>query len=183
MFISPGSRVDLMKWLDVFTNVAVLLVCALLVVEVSGRYASRSPRPAVPERADVYKAGDTVEAIGLQVSDATRTVVLVVSSHCGFCRNSLPFYQRLSAMAGATKSTATRVVAVCPEPQATCSSFLADGQVQVDEVVGLPDRRIRVRGTPTVIVLDANRTISHIWTGQLDRREEEEAIQTLFGPS
>jgi hypothetical protein len=104
----------------------------------------------------------------------TRRVVFFVNSHCEFCTDSLPFYERVVAAAG-RRSNAPEIVFASLEPQADLDAYLkghaiAGATVQMRSPGALT-------GTPTLLVLLGQEVAS--WEGKLTHSQEQDVLRLL----
>lgn len=98
------------------------------------------------------KAGDQLPVLGAAPwGRHDRTLVLALKKGCHFCEDSAPFYKRLSA-----GPTDTRLVAVFPDDAAEAKQVTQAEELDIETVSGFPLKRLKVAGTPTVILADAH---------------------------
>src|SRR5688572_11531246 len=89
--------------LDRAVNLAILVVCGLLSAQLVRNLSQ--PEPTVgPGRVGSQnqgpKEGDKIsDTSDLKLSSADRTLVLVTTSSCRFCTDSMAFYRRLTDVA------------------------------------------------------------------------------------
>jgi peroxiredoxin len=133
-------------------------------------------RPAVPTQTPNYKAGDRVDPVALGTDKARLTLVMATASTCRYCTQSLDFYSKLTKKAG---ELGVRVVGVTSEDIATNAKYLSDAKVSVAEVVGSADTKLRIRGTPTLLLLRANGEVVQAWHGKLTPESEAQVVGTL----
>lgn len=130
-------------------------------------------RPPIP----LYQPGEAIQVGGIDFGSVDRTVLLVVQKGCSFCEQSMPFYQRL----GADKTLAgrTRLVAIAPDDEATSRQELERYGVRVDQIVQSSLRQLKVRGTPTAIIVSRRGVIERILPGRLDDAQQEDLVSFL----
>lgn len=136
--------------------------------------AARPPRP-------VYQPGERMQISGVNFAAADRTLMLVVQKGCSFCEVSMPFYQRLGADAAIAKRT--RLVAVAPDEVTISQADFAKFGVRVDQVVQSSLSQIKVRGTPTAILVDRNGVIEQVLSGRLTESQEQALVDLLRATS
>ena len=109
------------------------------------------------KRPFTYKIGDHIaRTIWRTMPDAKRTVVIVDRAECPFCRASMPFYAELVRAAA---DAGVEVVSVTPDDKVTNQRYLDANSVHVDRIVQLKDTPLRVSATPTLVVLDQDKTV------------------------
>jgi len=160
--------------LEVAVNVAILCVCVLIGVIGVKKFLLHSPDTA----ALMPQKGTRLELAGVDWSRADRTLVMALSTQCHFCSESAGFYQRLLPAATVSK---VPVVAVFPQPTNEARAYwtsqnLPLGGVDLEQA---PMERIRVSGTPTLIVVDRKGLILRAWAGKLPAQGEAEVIKAI----
>ena len=106
------------------------------------------------------------------------TVVLALSSHCGYCLRSTSFYHRLSEQKNAQHAK-TKIVAVMAENPSLAATFLGQHQVSVDQISTAPLSALGVDATPTVLLVDGKGKVLREWVGLLDSAGEKQVISQL----
>jgi hypothetical protein len=122
-----------------------------------------------------YVAGGTIPTVaGLDFDASGYTVLLVIRSTCRYCTESMGFYKSLTDLNRSIRSD-VRFVAVCPEDQSQCQTYLRNHAVVLDQVVSFtPGATLNIRATPTVMIVDRKRTLLGIWVGlQRDAGQRE----------
>jgi hypothetical protein len=130
-------------------------------------------RPAIP----LHKAGDPIQVAGVDFSKADRTLLLVLQKGCIYCETSMPFYQQLTT--DPTIVAGTHMVAVAPDDEQTSIDELAKFGVRVAQVVKSPLRAMKVRGTPTAIVVNRDGVTERVMPGRLDEQQQEALVSLL----
>jgi hypothetical protein len=161
--------------LEVVTNIIVILVAvAIGSVYLKDRFAAPSPQ------ADEVKAGDKLVSLkGWDWGAQDRTLVLVLRKGCHFCEDSAPFYQRLVAQQQAGSKTA--IVAVFPDSDDVAKEVVQTEGLAIPAVAGVPLERLKVSGTPTVLLVDRSGKVLNAWDGMLSPRQELEVMRTATG--
>jgi thiol-disulfide isomerase/thioredoxin len=163
--------------LERVTNVCLVLTCVLVSALVVQRF--RSPDVQAPPGIQQYAVGESVPALdGVRFGDKSKTVVLMLASTCGFCTESMPFYAELAAKRA---SGNFQIVVGGFEPVAKLGAYLAAHGAQADHIVTVKPGTIKAAGTPTLIVVDANRRVLGTWHGAL--RGREDSVEQLLGKS
>jgi len=119
---------------------------------------------------------------GLNIPDvqygAKATLVLALSTNCHFCQQSVPFYQRLVKMRSSAGDE-LKIVAVLPQDESSSSTYLKQQGITVDRLFSKPLSTISVRGTPTLILLDAGGKVLKSWPGLLNAGREKEVLSAI----
>lgn len=165
-----------LKYIEVSSNVAVLVVAmALLGALVSTRWW---PPAGKGKFEDGLQKGQVLASLpSIDYSAAPQTLVIVGSTTCQYCKESLPFYQQLLS----TKSAAqqTRIVAIFPNPKTEVDQYKQRNQLNVESVPSLNYANLNVTGTPTLILVDSAGRVLDFWVGRLSQEEEKQVMKAV----
>lgn len=122
----------MIKKLEVLANISVVITSVVLCSVLIKKYVLSSTKPEASVEAVQSKplassasqrpsiqAGTKITLPGIDWSNSTRTVVLVLSTTCHFCSESAPFYEKFQQQ----KPNDVRVVAVLPQTIMSASSL------------------------------------------------------------
>lgn len=171
------ANVALWRMIDRASQLAFLAGCIALIVVAVGRYGgARSDE----SRADgSILRGETVPQIPtVDFGSADRTVLVAIDPSCIHCTNSMPFYSKLVAQTARAKRNVRVVFAARHAADAT-RTYLERHGVRPDSVVPTP-LTLSIRGTPTLLVIDASGKVLGGWFGRLNP-EQEEMVLTMVG--
>ena len=151
-------------------SVALVVACAALLFR-SVTYVF--PGPAVSERQPQLIQGERLPAIGrVDFAAAPNTVVLILSTHCPYCTRSMPLYVRL-ARSAALKRKTVQIVVVGKESEAALSNNIEHYTLRVNRIARLSESlSASIEGTPTVLIVGADRVIRESFVGELDEASE-----------
>jgi hypothetical protein len=157
--------------LESLSNIAVIVAAvALCVVLVRSQWPSdQSGSPQALE-------GSTIDIAALTSAPAKRNLVMVLSQTCHFCEKEMPFYRSLGELKLDGKAA---LVAVFPPNEPEPAKFLAARSVRADHVVNSPLAGLQIRGTPTLLLVDANGKIERAWVGALAPDGHKEVLESL----
>ncbi|HEV2248222.1 MAG TPA: hypothetical protein VGW37_16360 [Terriglobia bacterium] len=138
--------------------------------------------PSAPRRGPAYaqvESGWNFKARlpGVDWQKNGRTLVLAISTKCHFCTDSAPFFRRLATETGKD----VKIVAVLPQPVAEGEQYLVAEGVRADQVLQAAPDKIGVRGTPTMILVNASGVVSQVWVGKLEPAQQEMVLSVLKG--
>ena len=159
------------KKIELLANVAIIAVAVLLGVVVVRQYVLPGGRNSAS--APQIQKGAKVELPGVDWSKSNRTLILALQKGCHFCTESADFYRRLAPTASEKN---VRLVAVLPQELEEGRKYLADIGVPVSEVAQASLSSIRVRGTPTLILVDDKGAVIDSWVGKLPAAGEDEVL-------
>jgi len=165
------------KYLEVSSNVAVLVVAmALLGAIVSTRWW---PRPGNAKFEDGLQRGQVLGRLpSIDYGAAPQTLVLVLSTKCSYCQESLPFYKRLLGERQ-TGGQRMRMVAVFPNPKTEVDQYKHQNQLEIESVTALNYGILNVTGTPTLILVDSTGRVLDFWVGTLSKDDEQQVIEAV----
>lgn len=162
-----------MKYLERIANIAIIVaVVVFLGLVVKGEFSRRNAPQFAAQGPSPNLVGTTVRLPGVQFPKDRSSLLLVVSTECHFCKDSLPFYKDLTAKSRGRLN----VVAVLPQPQAEAQKFLQDAGVEANQVVTATPDTLGVRGTPTVMLVDGSGKVKQVWLGRLDLKGEKSLL-------
>jgi thioredoxin-related protein len=163
--------------LDTAANIAIILVC-IIAAGILIRNNFFPPRPAGPPEA--AKGETLAELRGVVPAGTNTALVMALSPTCHFCNDSMPFYKQLVDKRNESKS-AVKVIAAVPaaEAQSAEQKNLADHGVQPDAVVHVDFSKIKVPGTPTLLLVDNQGKVLDVWVGKLDAKRERQVLARL----
>jgi hypothetical protein len=113
---------------------------------------------------------------GVSYETSAVTVAVVLQSRCAFCAASMPFYQQLAKLRGAS---GFQLVAASAESTRTTTDYLKQRGVEVDAVATLKGSEIPTSGTPTLVLIGKGGVIMDSWLGQLSAAQEAEVTARI----
>jgi thioredoxin-related protein len=166
----------LYKRAELVANVAIILVAISLVVVLGKRFifpgqpqSANSPQPNL---------GAKFSLPDVDWSKSNKNLLLVVSDGCKYCTESAPFYQRL--VQARAQRDGFRLTAILPQPVADGRKYLNGLGVSIDDIKQLsPDAALRIRGTPTLLLVDSAGVVTGEWVGKLPPEKEAEVLSRL----
>lgn len=168
-----------MTRLDKVANIALILACALFIAHLARNYYIS--REVDTNLQPDIKVGELVKLPGADTAgsqSATATLVMALSTHCGFCQASMPFYQKLSTFKNSSPVN-MRLATVMPESKEEAEAYLKKYGIAADIVLSAPISQVGVNGTPTLLLLDSENKLVRSWVGQLNNSQESEVVSQL----
>ena len=166
------------KLSEIGSNVAIILLAVLVGYFAFNRFLS--PTPPAPANADVsaIKPGSKLSVKNVDFSKSEKSLMLVLSTECKYCTDSVPFYQRLVERNSIDKKL--QIVATFTQEPAEAAKYLIEKNLSVDQIVKTDPSEIQVRGTPTMILMDKTGTVLETWAGKLSPEKETEVAERVF---
>jgi thioredoxin-related protein len=167
----------LYKRVELFANIAIILVAIALVAVLAKRYVFTGPNPnQAPEQVQ-SNVGTKVSQIDVDWSKSDKNLVLMLSTSCHFCTESAPFYKRLVEQR--TQQDTFHLTAVLPQPVTEAQSYLNGLGVNIAEIKQLSPAALRIRGTPTLLLVNSAGVVTEEWLGKLPPDKENEVLSRL----
>jgi thiol-disulfide isomerase/thioredoxin len=164
--------------LDTIANIAIIIVCAIAAfVLVRQHFFNQNAQGRPPE----IEAGDQFSELGQVVPAGTdRALVVALAPTCHFCEESMPFYKRLVEERNRKGSKVKVIAAVgSEEVKEEERKKLDSAGVQPDGLVVLPFETLKLRGTPTIVLVDNQGEVHKVWIGKQKASGEEAILETL----
>ena len=161
------------KRTELVANIAIILVAISLVVVLAKRYIFTGPTPQNP----LSNVGATLLLPGVDWSQNNKNLLLVLSDSCKYCTESAPFYQHL--VQERAKRQTFRLTAGFPQPVSDGRKYLNGLGVAIDDVLELSPGAIRIRGTPTILLVNNAGVVIDEWLGKLPPDKEAEVLNRL----
>lgn len=154
-------------------GIAHAIVITLCLIAVGAHWMNVPPAPVA--------VGDRIEQLGEVVpSGKGQAFLLVVSPTCPYCKDSLPSFKRLVEERDARDSPVGIVGAVSRAADLDLEQqIFEEGGVLVDEMVLLGTDDLRLRGVPTVLLVDKKGAVRAVWDGLVTEEKLRELLARL----
>jgi hypothetical protein len=163
-------------WLHRVLDVSVLLAVGALGAALAVRFAPGPSRPA-PQAATALRIGDRIARLkGLEPDKAERTVLLVLSSRCGVCTDSMPYYRSLAAR---LPRPTIRLVAAGWQHEDELAGYLRENGLKPDGVVRADAQSLPIAVTPAIVVLDRDGIVRELVLGRLSSADGEDLLRRI----
>lgn len=165
--------------LENVTNLALLVVCALLVWFVFTHRDVFSHKPSRILLSESPMTGNVLAPLhDYNWSSHSATLVLAIREGCHFCEASMPFYRRLSDLERAGQLH-VHLLTVMPDAAEFAAQHIHSMGVDVQGSFNDPLVGLNVSGTPTLLLIDAQGKIEKAWVGQLAQSQEKDVIDAI----
>jgi hypothetical protein len=164
---------------SILTAVAAIAIVWVVVAGSPGRqslpWKARSQKPPAG-----YLRSDKMDPIaGVNFAEADRTLIVFFRSPCQFCIQSVPYYQRLTALKKDRKSR-LQIVAVANDTDADAKNFPDEQGWQPDRVVLVPAGSIKARGVPVLLLVSSSGRVVESWLGGTTAESYDDLVRTVF---
>lgn len=167
--------------LERVSHVAFIVMCvAVTAVGVQRFSDARTTRDGTVAPAPFQPGTRLALPASLEAQGARGSVLLALSTNCQYCTASMPFYRRLREL-DAVRAGALKLAVISLQPETQMREYLRTHDAGVDTIVTFADSGISIRGTPTLILVNARGEVVRSWTGQLRSDEEAEFVKALNG--
>lgn len=164
------------KYLEIATNVAVLLVAVTFLSILAWNYFARQTQPRL--QTGLQRDQILPQAHGISYSDSPQTLLIAINTNCAYCTQSVSFYNRLvNIQRGRTETT--RIIAIFPNSEEDVRQYVQRERLNVDAVAAVDFRSLNVAGTPTVILVDRSGRVLDFWIGMLPTVAENQVIESI----
>lgn len=165
-------------YLEVATNIAVLVVALLILGRVAWTYLGETSSPAPNLQAGIRNGGSFPLIPRVDYTIRPQTLIIALSSACEDCSESIPFFKQI-LQANAENGYKTQIVAVFPESTEEVGRYISEQRISLDAVPGVDYRALNLAGTPTAVLVNREGTILNFWTGKPSNVAEKEILQFI----
>jgi peroxiredoxin len=165
------NRERITKGIEQAVNIAIIVIALV----VCGMFV-RSYIPSKSNARPTINIGNRLDVQPVNWSSSSKNIVLVLSTTCKYCKASAGFYQRL---ARECEDRHIRTIALFPQTVEQSRAYLESEGVRVTEIWQAQPGKLNVQGTPTVLLVDNNGVVQHVWTGKLPANQEKDLLATL----
>ena len=167
---------NLHKRAELIANIAIVIVAILLSVVLVKRFILSSDEPT-SSAANELSPGNQVPVEGIEWVKSGHTLLLVLQKGCRYCTESAPFYQRL------IKETANRndvkLIVLVPQSVTEGKQYLDEIGVGINDIRQVSPSQVKVRGTPTLILVNESGVAVDVWKGKLPPEAEAQVLSKL----
>lgn len=108
----------------------------------------------------------------------TASLLLMLSTNCRFCTESMPFYARLAELP-AVREKRVRLSVISLQPPTLMQEYLSAHGLGVSAVFTVPEAGIAVPGTPTLVLAGADGVVVDSWYGALPPDAEDRVVTAV----
>ena len=165
---------QLYKRLELVANIAIIVVAITLVAVLAKRFIFTSSDQNDQVQSNV---GTKIAQLDVDWSKSNKNLLLMISNSCRYCTESAPFYKRL-VQERAQRNTFS-LTAVLPQPVSEGRTYLNGLGVDIGEIKQVSPAAIRIRGTPTLLLVNSAGVVTDEWLGKLPPEKENEVLSRL----
>lgn len=165
------------SYIEVATNVAVLLAAVTVVAFFAYSYFAPPPSP-VRLQTGLQKGQVLPQIEGLDYSKSPQTLLIAMNTKCKFCTSSVPFYNQLVEKQKQSGKE-VRIVAAFSNAPDEVQQYVAEKQFAVETLAAADLAKLGLVNTPTVVLVDNKGRILNFWMGQLPAEGEKHLLDTM----
>lgn len=90
----------------------------------------------------------------------------------------MPFYRTLVEERNKS-GVPVQLVGACDQPIDVCKNYWAANQLKLDQIVSLSLDNLKLRSTPTLLLLGRDGRVQDSWVGRLPSADESAIVKTL----
>lgn len=162
--------------LNKLLNLALIVAAIAFVVMAIFKYRERTHANS-PRRPPI-EVGSKIDLPGLVWGENEATLLLVLSTECHFCSESMPFYRQIVEQVG--NIPRRRLIAVFAQSVTEGRQYLSAQGLAITDVRQATAAELGVSGVPTLILIDKQGTVSNVWVGKLGPNLEQLVKQRFF---
>lgn len=169
------ERQKIKSTLETSTNIAVLLVAiaALSTLVITVFVKSQSPSL----RSGLYKGRILGQVPKVDYQLNGKTLLIALNTECSYCRESLPFYRKL--VDANRSNNKLHIVAVFPNRAEEVARYMKENDLGLESVAEVSFAPLMISGTPSIILINKDGTVTDFWIGKLQDSEADKVIQFL----
>jgi thioredoxin-related protein len=173
------NQEKLKSYLEITTNVAVLLVALVILGTLAWRYFT--PKPEIRLQSGLQKGAVFPELPSINYNISSKTLLIALSSKCDYCSEGLPFYKEL-ARVQQENSNSSRVIAIFSDTKDEVKQYVQGNGLDLETVSGIDFKAVNLIATPSIILVDNAGRIIDFWIGKPSKDVEQQIIKVLGPP-
>jgi len=171
----PGTAIDGLL------GVGTVILAGVVIHMAVSSWAQDAAMTSVSARPPLYAEGERIPAVaGVNFAAFDRTLLVVMKSDCPFCIASSGFYRRLLDEQQ-TRRASVQVLFVAAEDDARFDESLRENGLPTGRTARMRGNSLKVRGTPTLLLIDRSSRVQTVWEGQVPASVEKQIVAATFG--
>jgi len=167
------------KKLEAIANVAIIVLVVLISISLFYRRSRQSAEdPAGPSGA-LGEGKRMLAPAGYQWEQHSRTLLMALRYGCVHCERNMDLYRELEQKAGKGRAQADLLSVFPDDPYVAEHDIDQHGLQGLRFVANVDFDKLRLPGTPTLLLVDNHGTILHAWIGELSQKEQDEVMQAV----
>jgi thioredoxin-related protein len=151
--------------------VAVILLSLFFYLGIKAFFDNKNQSQTLKDKISQGKLFGNLEKLP-NFNNSNKTLIIVLSTSCKFCNESVPFYKKLAKNISLAEKN-LNLVSIFREDKIFVENYLSKYDLQIATISSVDFNEIDVSGTPTLILMDEQKRIVETWRGRLDTAQEE----------
>jgi thioredoxin-related protein len=170
--LEPQRKTSSLKdKVELAANIVIILVVLLL----GGSYLKAR---LVHHDEDLVVGSKVDSPSGYSWREHNQTLLVAVRKGCAFCERSYPFYRQLEALEHDSHLKA-HILMVMPDDPSSGAALLSAQGIKSQSITNISLSSIKISGTPTLLLVDANGRLLQRWVGELNASSAEAVLAQL----
>ncbi|MDQ3068839.1 MAG: hypothetical protein M3R55_03810 [Acidobacteriota bacterium] len=110
--------------------------------------------------------------------NGTPQLLLVLSTTCRYCTQSMPFYTQLAKLPQVAAGR-LRLSVVSLQSQEQMQAYLEANGLRMERIVSLRDSGLNITGTPVLVLVSPDGIVRDSWGGWLPPAQEAMVLDTI----
>lgn len=170
------NQAKLKNYIEVATNLAVLVLCCVVLASLAWRYFASSPRVLI--QSGFQKGAEFPRLPGVDYSSSPKTLLIAMDSTCSSCSENIPFYKQL-AEKQRDPINSTRVFAIFQHTDEQAKQYMLQNHLNLNSVSGVDFKALNLPVIPAVILISRDGEILDFWLGRPSKETEEQILIVL----
>lgn len=173
---SVMNQVKFKSYLEMATNVAVLLVALVVLGNFVWIHFAKKPQPHLEGG---LRRGEAFPILSeVPYDKSSQTLLLALSSKCEHCSESIPFFKQLLET-NAANGDSTQIIAVFPETADEVMRYVSEQQLRVQTISSINLQTLKLLGTPSAVLISSEGKILNFWIGSPSKDAEKEILGAI----
>lgn len=165
------------SYLETLTNVAVILVAVTVISTLVLNYYELRRAPNM--QTGLQRGSVLAQLPNTDYQASPQTLLIALDTKCSYCQDGIPFYNSLLA-AQKSSASSTRIIAIFPNSKKEVTNFLQQNQLNLETIGEVKFNPLRISGTPTMILVNADGRVENFWIGKITPPQEAQVIADVF---
>jgi hypothetical protein len=163
----------LLKRSEIVANVAIIALAIMLGFFLVKKEFFSTPNNPKPDFE--IATGTKISLPDIDWAKNNQTLIIALKTGCHFCKESAPFYQQLTKEV----SNNSQLIFMLPESVSEGEKYLKEMEVPNSKIRQIDLDTIKVKGTPSLILVDNQGIVKRSWVGKLSPEKEAEVLGEL----
>jgi thiol-disulfide isomerase/thioredoxin len=118
--------------------------------------------------------------VGIDYTAAPQTLLLLMNTDCRYCKESLPFFEKLAMSNNKTQvAKQTKIAAIFPNFLTQVREYVEQNELDFQTISSPDFPLVKMLGTPTLILTNSRGEILDFWIGKLSDESEQEVLKAV----